>query len=361
MIFRRHLFLALSLTVLVLTGCVTPKSQGSSQPPQSAAPIVSRSYNPSSAIVLESSSTTQGARLDQLGGNFGKVGSGIYGFYHTVQPKETLYRISKQYDVSIEDIVAANNISDPTKINKGERLLIPSENYNERARKGEFVSRGIYHVVQARETLYRISKDYGVSLDAIKRANRIKDASRIQKGTRLFIPKAQQFQPMRLTKKGLPKIPLYKNTGRWKYIVIHHTATLTGDKQTIEDLHKRRGFGELGYHFVIDNGTSGRPQGLVEVGSRWYKQKHGAHAKANNMNEKGIGIALIGNFSEEEISREQLMATVQTVDILRRHYGIPTSRILGHRQVKGAATECPGKYFPWDEFEYYLKTYNSNA
>jgi len=35
---------------------------------------------------------------------------------------------------------------------------------------------------------------------------------------------------------------------------------------------------------------------------------------------------------------------------LKKYYNIPNSRILGHGQVKGASTECPGKRFPWSEF-----------
>ena len=54
---------------------------------------------------------------------------------------------------------------------------------------------------------------------------------------------------------------------------------------------------ELGYHFVIGNGTH-TGDGQVEVGSRWGKQKHGAHCKTpdNYYNDHGIGICLVGNF-----------------------------------------------------------------
>jgi murein DD-endopeptidase MepM/ murein hydrolase activator NlpD len=46
-------------------------------------------------------------------------------FYHKVEPKETLYRISKNFGVDIDDIIRLNSVEDPTKIEKGQLLVIP--------------------------------------------------------------------------------------------------------------------------------------------------------------------------------------------------------------------------------------------
>lgn len=48
---------------------------------------------------------------------------------------------------------------------------------------------GIYHRVEKGQTLWRISKTYQVDLDEIVRINRILDASRIEAGQLIFIPK----------------------------------------------------------------------------------------------------------------------------------------------------------------------------
>ncbi len=45
--------------------------------------------------------------------------------YHQVRAGETLYRISKAYGVSVDDIVAANRIADPARIEVGQRVRIP--------------------------------------------------------------------------------------------------------------------------------------------------------------------------------------------------------------------------------------------
>ncbi len=44
---------------------------------------------------------------------------------HTVQAGDTLNRISQQYDVSVDDIMAANNLTDPNIISVGQQLVIP--------------------------------------------------------------------------------------------------------------------------------------------------------------------------------------------------------------------------------------------
>lgn len=44
---------------------------------------------------------------------------------HIVQPGETVTQIAKQYGVTVDDIVAANNLSNPNQVQAGQQLLIP--------------------------------------------------------------------------------------------------------------------------------------------------------------------------------------------------------------------------------------------
>jgi N-acetylmuramoyl-L-alanine amidase len=211
---------------------------------------------------------------------------------------------------------------------------------------------GVYHNVQKGETLFHLSKKYRVPVSNIARANRIQDKNRIQVGSRLFIPGIYEKGTAQVVK----EIPLYKNTGHWEYIVVHHTATLEGDMELITRIHKNRGFGDMGYHFLIDNGTSGRQDGEIEIGSRWYSQKNGAHAKDSNMNAKSIGIALVGNYSDQhDVSPRQMASLAYLIHVLKNQYGISTSRVIQHKDVPGAATECPGNYFPWNQLVFMIE------
>jgi LysM repeat protein len=48
------------------------------------------------------------------------------GTTHVVQPGETIFAIARQYGLTPEDIIAANNLANPDRINPGDTLIIPS-------------------------------------------------------------------------------------------------------------------------------------------------------------------------------------------------------------------------------------------
>lgn len=198
----------------------------------------------------------------------------------------------------------------------------------------------VFHAAAPGETLWRISKMYDVRIEDIMRANNLTKPEELEMGQRLFIPQAAPIRPV---------IALYRSN-KWKYIIIHHSATDDGNALDFNELHKRKGWEGIGYDFVIDNGTNGKLNGQIEVSPRWIKQEDGAHCKASDMNSKGIGICLVGNFSKENLSEKQIDSLVYLVNILRKYYKIPQNHIMGHGQVPGAKTECPGKYFPWKQF-----------
>lgn len=205
----------------------------------------------------------------------------------------------------------------------------------------------ITHEVGPGETAWRISKMYGVSIGDIAKANDLKDPTKLEMGQKLVIPNAATLRPL---------VPLYPSK-KWRYIIIHHSATDFGSALALHKGHKRRGFIEgLGYHFLIDNGTLGKAEGQVEISPRWIKQQDGAHCKAAEMNYKAIGICLVGNFSKEVPTTKQLATLSHLVNTLRRYYNIPQKNIIGHGQVPGARTECPGRRFPWREFYRKLNT-----
>ena len=197
--------------------------------------------------------------------------------------------------------------------------------------------RTVYHEVGPLETVWRISRMYDVTPESIYSANRLRPGDRLLIGRKLIIPNARMIRYV---------INLYRNP-RWKYIIVHHTATGRGNAKTINRSHGARGFWNgLGYQFVIDNGTLGKGDGQIEMSPRWIRQQCGAHCKAGGMNEKAIGIALVGNFNYEKPTPNQLQSLAFLLSVLRSYYRIPSSHVMVHRDVAGARTECPGKLFP---------------
>jgi hypothetical protein len=133
---------------------------------------------------------------------------------------------------------------------------------------------------------------------------------------------------------------------KWNYIVIHHSATPGGNAAEFDRDHReRRGWDELGYHFVITNGNGGR-DGKVEIGPRWRKGKWGAHCGGtpdNEYNEHGIGVCLVGDFSRDLPSRAQRASLEKLVGHLAETYRIEPDRIITHRDAPSTNTQCPGR------------------
>lgn len=217
-----------------------------------------------------------------------------------------------------------------------ETLVIPSTPHD------------IVHEVGPMETLWRLSKMYGVPIKDITRANHLKPGGVIKIGQKLTIPNVKTFHNM---------VYLYPSS-KWHYIIVHHTATEIGNATLIHRTHHDRGFWNgLGYHFLIDNGSLGKGDGQIEMSPRWVKQQNGAHCRAGGMNHQAVGIALVGNFNEEMPTKNQLHSLAVLINALRRYYRIPTNHVMGHRDVSGANTDCPGINFPWSKVRHYLAQY----
>jgi hypothetical protein len=139
-----------------------------------------------------------------------------------------------------------------------------------------------------------------------------------------------------------------EDKSRWRGIIIHHSAIDSGNAADIDALHRQRGWDGIGYDFVIDNGKGGR-DGTIEVGYRWKRQEKGAHCRPENCadnywNEHTIGICLIGNLDKYSPTSSQWQSLQKLVRFLQERYQIPSKRIIGHRDVPGAKTTCPGRY-----------------
>ena len=137
----------------------------------------------------------------------------------------------------------------------------------------------------------------------------------------------------------------------WRYIVIHHSATDTGSAKAFDIEHRQRRdkdgqrWDGLGYDFVIGNGA-GSGDGQVEVGYRWREQKRGAHAGNDLMNEQGVGICLVGDFTKNRPTAAQMHSLSRLCNFLSSYCGIPRSNFRMHGDVKN--TSCPGPLFPRD-------------
>ena len=98
---------------------------------------------------------------------------------HIVRVGDTLMLIADEYDVNVESIVTLNNIEDSSLINIGQRLLVP---------RNLLENKALTHIVRVGDTLLFIADQYDVSVEAIVALNNIEDASLINIGQRLLVP-----------------------------------------------------------------------------------------------------------------------------------------------------------------------------
>jgi LysM repeat protein/ABC-type branched-subunit amino acid transport system substrate-binding protein len=107
---------------------------------------------------------------------------------YKVQQGETLYSIAKRYNVELQKLIEINNgLTDGLK--SGEVIKIPDNVLVQPGNKGKpdiKPSRFISHKVQRKETLYSISKKYGVSIENILANN--PGVTELKKGVTIQIP-----------------------------------------------------------------------------------------------------------------------------------------------------------------------------
>ena len=118
-------------------------------------------------------------------------------------------------------------------------------------------------------------------------------------------------------------------------LILHHAAAASCTAEDVHRWHVGNGWAGIGYHYLVrKDGTiyRGRPEDTV-----------GAHAYGANSH--SIGVCFEGNYQvEQTMPASQLAAGQALVADIKRRWGI--TKVIGHKDVAGSTTDCPGKYFP---------------
>ena len=85
---------------------------------------------------------------------------------------DNLFKISKRYGIPLKELMYKNNFNDATKIIEGEIIIIPLEN-NTKDSRNEHLT---YKVIKG-DTLYKIARDYNVKLKDIISINNLRNDS----------------------------------------------------------------------------------------------------------------------------------------------------------------------------------------
>lgn len=112
--------------------------------------------------------------------------------YIEVRPGDTVYAISRRFDVTPDAIIEANDLRAPYALSVGQALKLPrgASVVETPASARRVVARDTLYTVRKGDTLYSISRASKVPVDAIARANRLSAPFAIDIGQRLVIPQA---------------------------------------------------------------------------------------------------------------------------------------------------------------------------
>jgi hypothetical protein len=160
------------------------------------------------------------------------------------------------------------------------------------------------------------------------------------------------------------------------FIIIHHSATTDGvvnDWEAIRRYHmswRHQGriiteqearqriaagikgieapWSDIGYHYGIEL----RGDNYLWLTGRM-PDRIGAHCKEQGMNDKSLGICVVGNYDIVDVPAEAFhLLTVKTKELMEQ-YAISVANVKPHREFAPYKT-CPGMRFPWSGFIFYL-------
>lgn len=103
------------------------------------------------------------------------------GFFYTIRPGDTFFRLSQQFGISVDAIIRANPGVNPDNLQIGQRVCIP---------------RGVmpqppcafHYTIRAGDTLYLLGQRFNVSVDSLIRANPGINPNNLQIGQVICIP-----------------------------------------------------------------------------------------------------------------------------------------------------------------------------
>ena len=255
---------------------------------------------------------------------------------HKVDAKETLYSIAKKYGVTINEIKNANdNISSDLKL--GQTLLVPVKNIsNERVAAKT-------HTVVAKETLYSISKKYGVTIDDIKKANPDVKIDQLKEGDVIAVSK-NAIQPTAPSQS--PDLKYKTHT-----VVAKETLYSISKKYqlSVEELKKANpGIAELSVGQVLNLSTSA-PVSNVEV-----KKSETAVLLPEVKKEiiVPVKIAETKAVTEEKKPEEKVAPIPQPVFTVKPGNNLPAANSDGYTKVNEEG--MVEMYDPASEFHYAL-------
>ncbi len=118
---------------------------------------------------------------------------------HVMKSGEMLLTIAAQYDLSVETIMMVNEITDPTTLQIGQELLIPVTPTPQSKTSPTPTAQLIFYTIEPGDTLLAIALAHDTTVEALMSANWLSDPTALQIGQKLVIPPVDGLLPDAIT------------------------------------------------------------------------------------------------------------------------------------------------------------------
>lgn len=160
----------------------------------------------------------------------GEKKQGDYTYEYVIRRGDNLYKLSKKFNISVNELIRMNKIENPNLIYIGDKLKVKSE-LAELGKKYELIGDSIW-MSDKIDLKYRLSKslnsyevakqlykksgvEYGIEIELkIVKINYLKDALRLENLGNIYYVKDQKIDAMKKYKEMLKRLDLYQDLER---------------------------------------------------------------------------------------------------------------------------------------------------
>lgn len=227
---------------------------------------------------------------------------------HTVQSKETLFSISKQYNVRIAEIKSWNELSN-NNVEIGQKLKIfPSESSNQEQQSivsDKETQQNSYYVVKSGDSLYRIAQQHGMTVEGLKKLNDL-SSNTIGVGQRLTVTGNPAPPP------SVSESEKIESSPQGKFIV----HKVSGSSVSLQEILNKFRMDEQEFRALNPGITEstfqpGRKLTLLAPPTRTYKNPYLSSSKMRD-----LGTTSVSQYSESERAKPTTSGELYNPDAL---------------------------------------------
>lgn len=105
---------------------------------------------------------------------------------HVIKEKDTLYSIARKYNVKTDELMACNNIKNASYIHLGQTIKIPDNKQAKNVKAAAKTAKTVSYTVKPKDNFWSISRKLNVSVNDLKRWNKIDEKS-LKPGSTLIV------------------------------------------------------------------------------------------------------------------------------------------------------------------------------